>query len=30
MDYLLLAVICFGYGYVIGHSVGYEGKLDEY
>lgn len=24
MDYFVLAMICFGYGYVIGHSVGCE------
>jgi len=30
VDYLLIAIICFGYGYVVGHYVGYEGKLDEY
>ena len=30
MEYLVLAVTCFLYGYVIGYHVGSEGNRNEY
>lgn len=30
MEYLLLAVTCFLYGYVIGYHVGSEGNRNEH
>jgi hypothetical protein len=30
VEYLVLAVTCFLYGYVIGYHVGSEGNRDEY